>query len=584
MNWFLFTFIFFYPLFMAVYWVTGSLLFFFRWEGKNTPPELTHFPQVAILIPCHNEETSIRDVIHQIAANHYPSIEIIAIDDGSTDGTAAVLERVRTEVPQLRVITLTQNYGKAAALRMGVMATSAEYAMCIDADALLDKDALFWMVKHFQDGPRVGAVTGNPRVVNNKSLFGRVQVGEFSSIVGMVKRTQRSVGRVFTVSGVNAMFRVAALHDAGYWSSETVTEDIDISWKLQLRRWDIRFEPRAVTWILVPEKFGALWKQRLRWAQGGYEAAVKFGGEIFQWKNRRMWIVGLEYWVSVLWCYALVFTVVCWGATNTLPEEYWPEALRIPTMVPGWTGVILASACLLQFTVGLLIDRRYERRGLLKHMFWAIWYPAIYWFLSAATTVVALPKGMLKRRKQERYARWTSPVRTLIATPQWVHELRKKPGQRFFFWKMIPNPKKLLEAVIMIVSWTLWVYLIVPLLSLVLWASGVFLFMDRMISPESLQALSKAYGYGGAILTMWVVLAVWIVWNQHRYGRRNRRNVTAATITVEQVSLFHGLPSGKIKQIREDACVSLHLDENDKPVIEDHFHSGNVIPIVSAGT
>lgn len=583
MEFLFFAFIFFYPLFMAVYWVTGSLLFFFRWEGTSRPPHLTEFPKVAILVPCHNEQTSIRDVIHQIAANHYPALEIIAINDGSTDGTAAVLEQVREEIPQLRIVTLTTNYGKAAALRMGAMATAAEYVMCIDADALLEKDSLFWMVKHFQDGPRVGAVTGNPRVVNNKSLLGRVQVGEFSSIVGMVKRTQRSVGRVFTVSGVNAMFRVAALHDVGYWSSETVTEDIDVSWKLQLRRWDIRFEPRAVTWILVPEKFRALWKQRLRWAQGGYEAAVKYGGEIFQWKNRRMWVVGLEYWISVLWCYALMFTVLCWAATNTLPEEYWPEILRVPTMIPGWTGVILASACLLQFTVGLFIDRRYERRGLLRHMFWAIWYPAIYWFLSAATTVVAVPKGMLKRRKQERYARWVSPVRTLIVTPQWVHELRKKPDQRFFFWKIIPNPKKLLEAVIMVVSWTLWVYLIVPLISLVLWASGVFLFMDRMISPASLETIMQAYGYGTAIVTMWVLLATWIIWNQRRYGRRNRRNVTAATITIDQVGTYHDLPTSQIAQLRENKRVSLHLNENDKPVIEDIMRVTNVVPIASAG-
>lgn len=562
-----FVFIFFYPLFMAVYWITGSLLFFFRWEGQREPPVLSEQPLVALLVPCHNEETSVRDVIRQLAANEYPNIEIIAINDGSTDRTGAILDELAAQHARLKVVTLTRNYGKAAALRMGVMATSAEYVMCIDADALLEKDALFWMVKHFQDGPRVGSVTGNPRVVNNKSLLGRVQIGEFSAIVGMVKRTQRSVGRVFTVSGVNAMFRVAALHDVGYWSSETVTEDIDISWKLQLRRWDIRFEPRAVTWILVPEDFQALWKQRLRWAQGGYEAAVKFGGEIFRWKNRRMWIVGMEYWISVLWCYALMFTVLCWGATNTLPEEYWPEILRVPTMVPGWTGVILASACLLQFAVGLFIDRQYEKRGLFKHMFWAIWYPAIYWFLSAATTVVAVPKGMLKRRKKEKYARWVSPVRALIATPQWLRD-RKKSDSRSYFWRVIPNPRKAAEAFIMVVSWTMWVYLIVPLVSLALWASGVFLFMDRMINPASYSTVMQAYGYGTAILAMWCALAGWIIWNQRRYGRRNRRSSTMPAVSIEQMSSRIGIPAIDVERIRNGRRISLHLDESDRPVIE----------------
>lgn len=116
--------------------------------------------------------------------------------------------------------------------------------------------------------PHVGAVTGNPRIRTRSTLIGRIQVGEFSSIIGLIKRTQRIYGRVFTVSGVIAAFRRQALADVGYWSPDMITEDIDISWKLQLRHWDIFFEPRALCWILMPETLRGLWKQRLRWAQG----------------------------------------------------------------------------------------------------------------------------------------------------------------------------------------------------------------------------------------------------------------------------------------------------------------------------
>ena len=87
--------------------------------------------------------------------------------------------------------------------------------------------------------PHVGAVTGNPRIRTRSTLIGRIQVGEFSSIIGLIKRTQRIYGRVFTVSGVIAAFRRRALADVGYWSPDMITEDIDISWKLQLRHWDI---------------------------------------------------------------------------------------------------------------------------------------------------------------------------------------------------------------------------------------------------------------------------------------------------------------------------------------------------------
>ncbi|HEU5338310.1 MAG TPA: glycosyltransferase, partial [Sulfuricaulis sp.] len=269
---FIFFFVFFYPLFMSIFWMMGAIIFYIRRERKEREvPKLDVYPRVAILVPCHNEEVVIRDALIQLSYNRYPNFEIIAINDGSTDRTGKILEELTGKIERLRVVTLTKNMGKAMALKAGTVVSSSEFLMCIDADALLDKDAIYWMMQHFLDGPRVGAVTGNPRVVNRASLLARIQIGEFSAIVGMIKRTQRKLGRIFTISGVNTCFRRAALHSVGYWSPNTVTEDIDISWKLQLNHWDIRYEPHALTWILVPESLRPLWRQRVRWAQGGVE-------------------------------------------------------------------------------------------------------------------------------------------------------------------------------------------------------------------------------------------------------------------------------------------------------------------------
>jgi biofilm PGA synthesis N-glycosyltransferase PgaC len=564
----LFVFVFFYPLFMAVYWMTGAIIFFNRREHRNQkPPNLKEYPHVAILVPCHNESACIEDAIIQLAKNNYPSFEIIAINDGSSDDTGDILGRLTQKVDKLRVINLTRNYGKATALKVGALSSNAEFIMCIDADALLDKDALFWMMKHFQEGPRVGAVTGNPRVVNKTSLLARIQIGEFSAIVGMVKRTQRNIGRIFTVSGVNTMFRLAALHDVKYWSTDTVTEDIDISWKLQMRYWDIRYEPRALTWILVPETLTALWKQRLRWAQGGYEAATKFSKQIFRWENRRMWIVSAEYWMSVLWCYALMFTILCFFGTNFAPEGVWPEPLRVPSLIPGWTGVILATVCLTQFAVGLALDSIYERRGLFRYIFWAIWYPAVYWLLSAATTVVAVPKAMVKKRK--RRAVWTSPTRMLQYAPLRVRETQQKSELRRMFWKIVPQTKKYAELMVMFVSWSLWAYLITPLVSLVVWGYGSYLFMDRLITPGSYETFERVTNYGLVITVMWVLMAAWIVWNQQRYGRqRNRRCEPLPKVTPQQMADTMGLEIDQVELLRKNKETYLYIDERDLPVIE----------------
>jgi len=553
---------------MSIYWMSGAIVFFNRRENRNGKrPELDAHPKVAILVPCHNEAICIADAIKQLSHNNYPSFEIIAINDGSTDQTGEILNKLAKETEHLKVLNLTKNYGKAMALKAGVMASTSEFIMCIDADALLDKDALFWMMKHFQDGPRVGAVTGNPRVINKTSLLARIQIGEFSAIVGMVKRTQRNIGRVFTISGVNTCFRLAALHDADYWSPETVTEDIDISWKLQLRYWDIRYEPRAITWILVPETLASLWKQRLRWAQGGFEAALKFSGKCIKWKNRRMWIIGIEYWASLIWCYALAFTVLCWAATHTLPDNMWPESLQVQSLVPKWAGVLLAVVCLMQFTVGLVIDSIYEKRGLFRYLFWAIWYPAIYWFINAATTVVAVPKRLFKF-KATRHASWKSPGRNLRYRPLKIRKTQKRQEQRYLFWKIIPKSKKIAELVIMFISWSLWAYLITPLLSLVVWGLGAYLFMDRMLTPTSYQILQNTVGFALIVFSMWALLAMWITWNKNRYGNKNRRNHSMPNITMDDISSAMKTHNGEVAHLRENKETYLHFDDNDSPVIE----------------
>jgi len=405
----LFQFVFFYPFFMALFWIIGSLVFSWRRERHQRPPELASYPEVTVLIPCHNEQLTIEQVVRTAAASRYPNLDILVVDDASTDASPVILERLLAEIPNLRLLVLEHNRGKAKALNIGALATKAEYLMCIDADALLDPEAIHWMVFDLERSPRAGAVTGNPRVLNRTTLVSRIQVGEFSAIVGMIKRSQRLLGRVYTVSGVCSCFRRLAVHEVGYWSSDTVTEDVDISWKLQLAYWGILYEPRAVCWILVPESLRGLWRQRLRWARGGIEAALRHYRSIFHWRRRRMWPVLAELMVSTAWCYAVFLVLIAWILTQVMPT-WIPAGFQVATLLPGWSGSLLAVVCLLQFLTGLALDRRYEGHRLMRQLFWAIWYPAVYWVITAGTSVVALPLA-LRHQGGNGHAVWRSPDR-----------------------------------------------------------------------------------------------------------------------------------------------------------------------------
>ncbi|WP_318375889.1 poly-beta-1,6-N-acetyl-D-glucosamine synthase [Enterobacter sp.] len=405
-------FVFFWPLFMSALWISGGLYFWFYRErhwpwGKGTPaPELPGNPLISILIPCYNEGLNARETIEAALAQRYQNIEVIAINDGSKDNTGAVLDGLAEEFPRLRVIHLAENQGKAVALQAGAAAANSDFLVCIDGDALLDRDAAAYLVTPLLLYPRVGAVTGNPRIRTRSTLIGRVQVGEFTSIIGLIKRTQRIYGQVFTVSGVIAAFRRRALAEVGYWSPDMITEDIDISWKLQLRHWSVFFEPRALCWILMPETLKGLWKQRLRWAQGGAEVFIVNMRRLWAWEYRRMWPLFLEFCLSTIWAFAYAISILLFLSGMVLPM---PASLHVQHLFPpAFTGLMLGVVCLLQFMVSLLIERRYEK-GIAASLFWIIWFPVVYWMLSLFTTLVAFPKVMLARKRSR--ARWVSPDR-----------------------------------------------------------------------------------------------------------------------------------------------------------------------------
>jgi biofilm PGA synthesis N-glycosyltransferase PgaC len=403
-------FVFYYPLFMSCLWMMGAALFYWLYE-RDDPPyteprPLADTPPVSVLIPCFNEGSHARETLRHALALEYPDFEVIAVNDGSKDDTGAILEEAVRDNPRLRVVHLARNQGKAMALVTGSLLAKHEILVCIDGDALLDPHCAHWLVRHFVTDPHVAAVTGNPRIRNRSTLLGRLQVGEFSSIVGMIKRAQRSFGRLFTVSGVITAFRKSAVHQVGYWSADMLTEDIDITWKLQRAGWDVRFEPRALVWILMPESMRGLWKQRLRWATGGAQVLRKNVDVVLHPTQNHLWPLMLEMVLSLVWSYLLLAMFVLWLASLVIPHGLLP--LIGSPLIPQRGGVLVGATCLVQFGLSKWLDSHYDR-GLGRNYYWMIWYPLAFWLINTGATVVGFARAISLGKGQR--ARWVSPDR-----------------------------------------------------------------------------------------------------------------------------------------------------------------------------
>ena len=392
-----------YPLISSGTLVLVAMLYHFRRERPTNKPEVDpkFTPKCSVVVAAFNESNHIEATIRGILEIDYPDYEVVVIDDGSADDTAAkVMPFVRQG--KVRFVRKLVNEGKAMALNDGLRCTSGEIILIMDADAIPDPLILQHMVPHFKY-PRVGAVTGNPRVFNRDTILSKLQAIEFTAIISLQRRAQRVWGRILTMSGVVGAFHRTALVDVGFYSPDMATEDIDLSWKLQLRFWDIRYEPRAVVWMRVPSTFGGLWRQRRRWARGLGQVLRRHGGEATTWQRRRLWPLLIESWLSITWAYCFIILTSLWIFCYAVG---YPPIGASP--IPNWWGMLIGTMCLIQLLTGVLLDRRYDKRIPLYY-FTAVFYPLIYWIIMAIVTSSSTPGAMMQRPKRVP-VRW-KPIR-----------------------------------------------------------------------------------------------------------------------------------------------------------------------------
>ncbi|MGB8652513.1 MAG: bifunctional polysaccharide deacetylase/glycosyltransferase family 2 protein [Mycobacteriales bacterium] len=232
-------------------------------------PEL--LPPVSVLVPAYNEAVGIEHAVRSLVASDYPQLEVVVVDDGSTDGTGDIVAGLG--LPQVRLVR-QPNGGKAAALATGVREARYDVLVMLDGDTVFEPDTIRRLVQPLRD-PRVGAVSGNTKVGNRRGLLGRWQHLEYVSGFNLDRRLLDLLGCITTVPGACGAFRRQALDAAGGLSTDTLAEDTDVTMAVLRAGYTVVHEERARAWTEAPSSVTDLWRQRWRWGYGTLQCLWK---------------------------------------------------------------------------------------------------------------------------------------------------------------------------------------------------------------------------------------------------------------------------------------------------------------------
>src|SRR4051794_7465645 len=288
-----------YPVCTAALWIAGGLLFRVLDEQASTEEPAGGWPGVSVLIPAYNEENVVAISVTAALAVDYEELEVLVLDDGSTDDTAANALAAAGGDRRCRVVRDTVNRGKADRLNAGFREARHELVATVDADTHLHPLAIKLLVTRISRTPMAAAVAGAPHVTNRGRLILAMQVLETAAIIGLIRRTQSLTGRVGVVAGVLGLFRRDRVLAVGGYDPRMATEDIDLTWRLVRAGWETVYEPHALVGMQVPSTLRALWDQRKRWARGQGEVLHVHLGQVIRWRNRRMWLLAAESAISL---------------------------------------------------------------------------------------------------------------------------------------------------------------------------------------------------------------------------------------------------------------------------------------------
>lgn len=258
-------------------------------RSRKRPRSYT--PLVSVLIPAHNEEVGIRSTINSVLKTNYPHLEIVIINDGSTDRTHDIVRTCiatyRRQHPKSNATLQYRkvlNGGKARALNLALSLARGDILITIDADCVMDRRTIKNMVKHFTD-PRVVSVAGNVIIGNRVRSVGIIQHLEY--LYGFYfKRADSIFNSVYIVGGAAAAYRKKIVAQLGGFDENIITEDIELSTRLLDNGYRVRYAADAIVYTEGPSDIRSLFDQRFRWKYGRLQTFYKFRHLFFSLRPR----------------------------------------------------------------------------------------------------------------------------------------------------------------------------------------------------------------------------------------------------------------------------------------------------------
>lgn len=243
-------------------------------ENARNSSKPAYYPTVSIIVPCWNEEFTIGGTLHSLLNLDYPKnkLEIIAIDDGSTDGTWAALQKF-TQYPQIKVFH-KENGGKHTALNFGLTQSQSEVVGCLDADSFVHKDALSTIAHYFEDKATM-AVTPSVKIYTPETILQKIQSVEYGWGI-FIRKILSYLGALYVTPGPFSIFRREVFEKVGPYRHAHNTEDMELAMRMQAHHMKIANAHNAVVYTVAPRTLPKLITQRVRWTYGFIKNVIDY--------------------------------------------------------------------------------------------------------------------------------------------------------------------------------------------------------------------------------------------------------------------------------------------------------------------